>query len=142
MEERKENEMYRYMYGRLSAVIVLSLLLLAFGSTTTQAAPRTFGQLYHDGEVLRTFGVPSTLPHGGRDPLFVFTNGVSEQLSVTSVAPGDQGYHGGAWAVYEVAFTGDPYLLTSDEAIAAAAAGGDVTVTRSASQDFRCPVLP
>jgi hypothetical protein len=142
MEERKENEMYRNMYGRLSAVIALSLLLLAFGSTATQAAPRTFGQLYHDGEVLRTFGVPAAIPHGGRDPLFVFTNGVAEQLSVTTFAPGDVGYHGGAWAVYEVTFTGDPFLLASDEAIAVAAAGGDVMVTRAPSQDFRCPVLP
>jgi hypothetical protein len=134
--------MYRYLYGRLSAVITLSLLLLALGSTVTQAAPRSFGQLYHDGEVLRTFGVPAAIPHGGRDPLFVFTNGLSEQLSVTAFAPGDRGYHGGAWAVYEVTFTGDPYLLTSDEAIQAAKAAGDITVTRAASRDFRCPVLP
>jgi hypothetical protein len=35
-----------------------------------------------------------------------------------------------------------PYLLTSDEAVFAAEAAGDVTVIRDPGQDFRCPVLP
>jgi hypothetical protein len=34
-----------------------------------------------------------------------------------------------------------PYLLTSDEAVAAAEAAGDVTVTRAPEADNRCPVL-
>jgi hypothetical protein len=34
-----------------------------------------------------------------------------------------------------------PYLLTSDEAVAAATAAGDVTVSRAAGADFRCPVI-
>jgi len=33
-----------------------------------------------------------------------------------------------------------PYLLTSDEAVFAARAAGDVTVTRVPENDFRCPV--
>jgi hypothetical protein len=134
--------MFRSMHGRLRTVIAPLLVMLALIPATTHAAPRTFGQLYHDGEVLRTFGVPAAVPHGGRDPLFVFTNGVDGQLSVTQFAPGDPGYHGGAWAVYQVTFTGKAYLITSDEAIQAAAAAGDITLTRAANQDFRCPVLP
>ncbi len=35
-----------------------------------------------------------------------------------------------------------PYLLTSDEAVFAAEAAGDVTVTRTPDADFRCPVQP
>jgi hypothetical protein len=34
-----------------------------------------------------------------------------------------------------------PYLLTSDEAVIAAKAAGDVTVTRAGDADFRCPVV-
>src|SRR5262245_44549749 len=134
--------MNRYVHARLGAVIAMLLLVLAFSSTAAQAAPRTFGQLYHDGEILRTFGLPAATPHGGRDPLFEFTNGVDGQLSVTTFAPGDVGYHGGLWAVYKVTFSGAPSLLTSDEAIAAAEAAGTVRVTRAADEDFRCPVLP
>jgi hypothetical protein len=33
-----------------------------------------------------------------------------------------------------------PYLLTSDEAVAAAQSAGDVTVTRAPDADFRCPI--
>jgi hypothetical protein len=130
------------VYGRLRVCLALLLLVLALVPATTQAAPRTFGQLYHDGEVLRTFGVPAAVPHGGRDPLFVFANGAEGQLSVTQFAPGDRDFHGGAWAVYEVTFTTTPYLITSDEAIRAAEAAGDITVIRASDQDFRCPVLP
>lgn len=32
------------------------------------------------------------------------------------------------------------YLLTSDEAVMAAQAAGDVTVTRAPDADFRCPI--
>jgi hypothetical protein len=35
-----------------------------------------------------------------------------------------------------------PYLLTSDEDVAAAEAAGDVTVTRQPEMDNRCPVMP
>jgi hypothetical protein len=56
------------------------------------------------------------------------------------VGPGQPGYTGGDWAVFRVTFTVAPYLLTSDEAVAAAEAAGDVTVTRDASADFRCPI--
>ena|SRR5215203_5851054 len=128
-----------------ATVLVVLLAILALGSTSAAtAAPRTRAMLYHDGELVRTFVVPAPLPHGGIDPLFMVTNGVTEQVSVIAVAPGDQGYHGGAWAVYLVTFnTGvTPYLLTSDEAVQAAEAAGDVTVTRAPNLDNRCPVQP
>jgi hypothetical protein len=35
-----------------------------------------------------------------------------------------------------------PYLLTSDEAVLAAAAAGDVTITRNPAADFLCPIQP
>jgi hypothetical protein len=134
--------MFRLMQVRRRTVIALLLCILALVPAAANAAPRTFGQLYHDGEVLRTFGLPAAVPHGGRDPLFVFTNGVDEQLSVTQFAPGDRDFHGGSWAVYQVTFTTAPYLITSDEQIRAAAAAGDISITRAPGQDFRCPVLP
>ena len=134
--------MSRPMVGRIRMSLVVLLAALAIWPLATHAAPRTFGRLYHDGTIVRTFGVPAPLPQGGSDPLFVVTNGVAEQLSITTFAPGDPGYRGGAWAVYKVTFTVTPYLLTSDEAVEAAQARGDVTVIRAPDRDFRCPVQP
>jgi hypothetical protein len=101
------------------------------------------GQLFHNGSVVGTVVTPSPIPAGsGTDPFYKVTNGVDGQLGIAGVAPGDGPYHGGSWQVYLVTFNSGVtrYLLTSDEAVAAAQAAGDVTVTRSADADFRCPV--
>jgi hypothetical protein len=109
----------------------------AVGATTSK------GQLFHDGSVVGTVVTPSPIPAGsGTDPFYKVTNGAAGQLGIAGVAPGDGPYHGGSWQVYVVTFNSGvtPYLLTSDEAVAAAQAAGDLTVTRSADADFRCPI--
>jgi hypothetical protein len=103
------------------------------------------GSLFHDGAVVRTVVVPAHVEAGsGSDPFFEVTNGAPGQLGIAGVAPGDGPYHGGDWQVWVVTFKAGvtPYLLTSDEAVAAAAAAGDVTVTRMPEADFRCPIQP
>jgi hypothetical protein len=122
-----------------TAVIAAAGLFAALpaGATTGK------GQLFHDGSVVGTVVTPAPIAAGsGTDPFYKVTNGVDGQLGVAGVAPGDGPYHGGSWQVYLVAFNSGvtPYLLTSDEAVAAAQAAGDVTVTRSPDADFRCPV--
>jgi hypothetical protein len=121
------------------ALVAAAALLPSFAS----AAPPPRGMLYLDGTVVRTIGLPASIPQGGRDPLYMVTNGTSDQLGITAVGPGYSGYHGGAWAVYQVTFAPGvtPYLLTSDEDVAAAEEAGDVTVTRAPALDNRCPVL-
>lgn len=118
------------------AVAVIAVLALAgpAGAKTGK------GSLFLDGDVVGTVVNPAALPHGGTDPFFMVTNGVEDQLGIAGVGPGQPGYTGGDWAVFRVTFTVAPYLLTSDEAVAAAEAAGDVTVTRDASADFRCPI--
>jgi hypothetical protein len=98
------------------------------------------GQLYLNGEIVGTTVNPAPLPGGGTDDFFAVTNGVSGQLGIAGIGPGEPGYTGGDWAVYKVTFTTTPYLLTSDEAVAAAETAGDVTVTRDPASDFRCPI--
>jgi len=134
--------MYRRILGRLMGGLVVLVAMVALWPAASQAAPRTFDRLYHDETVVRTFGVPSPLPHGGTDPLFVISGGVERQLNITKFAQGDREYSGGDWAVYTVTWNVAPYLLTSDEDVAAAEARGDVTVERAADQDFRCPLQP
>ena|SRR5438128_1904372 len=122
--------------------------LLVIGTALLAALPATAttgkGQLFHDGSVVGTVVTPSPIADGsGTDPFYKVTNGATGQLGIAGVAPGDGPYHGGDWQVYLVTFNADvtPYLLTSDEAVAAAKAAGYVTVTRAAGADFRCPVV-
>jgi hypothetical protein len=126
----------------LAAALVGTALALA---ASALADPAKFGSLFHDGAVVGTVVVSQPVPAGsGLDPFYAVTNGASGQLGIAGVAPGDGPYHGGLWAVYKVTFNGGvtPFLLTSDEAVQAAAAAGDVTVTRAPTGDFRCPVQP
>lgn len=124
----------------LLALMMAALLLVAAPAHATVG----FGLLYHDGDIVRTVVNPAPLPNGGTDPFYSVTNGVEGQLGIAGVAPGDPGYTGGDWAMNLVTFNDgvEPYLLTSDEAVFAAEAAGDVTVTRAPELDFRCPVQP
>jgi hypothetical protein len=127
-------------------VIALAAVAGAIVVTLSASASAEAGKgfLFHNGDTVRTVVPPAAIPGGGIDPIYNVTNGVDGQLGIAGVAPGDGPYHGGRWAVYLVTFnTGvEPYLLTSDEAVFAAEAAGDVTIVRNPAADNRCPVLP
>jgi hypothetical protein len=125
----------------LAACLAFCAALLAAVPATASTAT---GQLFHDGAIVGTVVTPAPIaPGSGTDPFYKVTNGASGQLGIAGVAPGDGPYHGGSWQVYLVTFKAGvtPYLLTSDEAVFAARAAGDVTVTRAGDTDFRCPVI-
>ena len=125
----------------LAALLVAAAGLLAAVPATATTGK---GQLFHDGAVVGTVVTPSPIaPGSGTDPFYKVTNGADGQLGIAGVAPGDGPYHGGSWEVFVVTFSVGvtPHLLTSDEAVTAAAAAGDVTVTRAGDADFRCPVV-
>jgi hypothetical protein len=123
--------------GIVAAAVAVIAVLALTGPASAKAGK---GSLFLDGDTVGTTVVSAPLPNGGTDPFFMVTNGVNGQLGIAGVGPGQPGYTGGDWAVHRVTFTVAPYLLTSDEAVATAEAAGDVTVTRDASGDFRCPV--
>jgi hypothetical protein len=100
------------------------------------------GCCYYDGGVVRTVVPPARTPQEGRDNFYGITNGLASQKGVVAVAPGDSGYHGGHWKFFSVTFVVAPYLLTSEAAVLAAEAAGDVTITRVRANDFRCPIQP
>jgi hypothetical protein len=121
-----------------AVVVVVAAVMAGPGMATTGK-----GFLFHDGAVVGTVVVPAHVaPGSGSDPFFNVTNGADGQLGIAAVAPGDGPYHGGDWQVWLVTFNSGvtPYLLTSDEAVFAAEAAGDVTVTRAPDADFRCPI--
>ena len=130
---------------RRSLIAVLALLVMA----TLIAAPvgaKSFGQLYAEGEVFRTFGTPARVDPGtGTDPIYTFANSSNpDQLSVARFAPGD-GSHGGRWAVYHatwVSAADADTLITDFETLAAYADSGRLTIVRDEAADFRCPILP
>jgi hypothetical protein len=130
----------RRIGGALAIATLVSAAVIAGSLPASASAGK--GQLFHDGVVVGTVVPPVAIPDQGIDPFYEVTNGATGQLGIAGVAPGDGPYHGGAWEVFSVSFTTNvnPYLLTSDEAVFSALGAGDVTVTRNAAADFRCPV--
>jgi hypothetical protein len=123
----------------LAAAVAVTAAVVAGPAMATTGK----GSLFHDGAVVGTVVVPANVaPGSGSDPFFNVTNGAAGQLGIAGVAPGDGPYHGGDWQVWLVTFKDGvtPYLVTSDEAVFAAQAAGDVTVTRAPDADFRCPI--
>ena len=100
------------------------------------------GQLFYNGTTVRTVVPPAAVPHVGTDNLYAVMGGASGQLPVAAVAPGDTDYRGGQWAFHSVTWNTTPYLLTSESAVLSAQSAGDVTVTRVAGNDFKCPIQP
>jgi hypothetical protein len=120
-------------------VLVLSLFLLAV-TTSVAGAKVNVGLLFYDGGIVRTIVPPAAMPKQGTDNLYVVMGGVTTQLPVAAVAPGDRDYRGGKWAFHAVTWNVTPYELTSESQVLAAEALGDVTVTRVPENDFKCPI--
>lgn len=127
------------MFKKRFLPMLLAVVALTIAATPAFAQPRPgFGELYYNGEVVRTVAPPAAFPNGGIDNLYAIPN----QRSVTAVAPGDTDYHGGHWAVYVVTWNVTPYLLTSEQAVLDAETAGDVNITRAPENDVLCPVQP
>jgi hypothetical protein len=118
-----------------SALAFALLVQLAGGALAGQPVKTT---IWLDGVQVRTILPPAASPQEGTDPFYM----VPGTGGVAAVGPGDAGYHGGQWQVYLVSWNVAMYPLTSDEAIAEAAAAGDITITRASELDFLCPIQP
>ena len=124
----------------ITGLVVTGLLVVSLAAPAFAAKPVGTGTLWLDGEHVRTLVPPAATTKPGRDALYM----VEGTGGVAAVGPGDKDYHGGHWAAYEVAFDRgtSPYPLTSEAAVLAAEAAGDVTITRRPGRDFRCPIQP
>jgi hypothetical protein len=127
--------------------LVLAAALVAALAIAMPAAARTFGGVYVDDAVYRTFGNPANVPDGtGTDPFAIFTNSTNaDQLGVAAFGPGSAtGHHGGRWAVYRATWTGSgdaSTLVTSWAELQEYVTSGELMLVRDAAADFRCPVL-
>jgi hypothetical protein len=129
---------------RSLTVVVTALTILIVVAAPVGA--KSFGMLYAEGEVFRTFGNPAHVEAGtGTDPIYTFTNSTNaDQLSVARYAPGD-GSHGGRWAVYHATWVSADdadTLITDFETLESFASQGLLTIVRDEAADFRCPILP
>jgi len=129
-------------------LIIASSTLVAVAALAGPAAAvgQPFGAVFAHNEIYQVFGNPANVPDGtGTDPFAKFTNSTNAgQKGVAEFAPGDPGEsHGGRWAVYQATRTaGDSAtLVTSWEQLQALANDGQLTLTRTPTADFRCPVL-
>jgi hypothetical protein len=133
---------------RLRALVLVPtviLVVLALPATAqADTPPFVFpdGCCYLDGGVVRTVVPPAVAPNAGRDDFYAVMGGVAAQKGVVAVGPGSADYHGGDWRFFAVTWNVEPYLLTSADAVLAAEAAGDVTITRVAENDFKCPIQP
>jgi hypothetical protein len=99
------------------------------------------GCCFYEGRELRTVVPPAAAPKEGRDNFYGFPSGAAVgQKGVVGVAPGDTNYHGGQWKFHAVTWNVASYLLMSEAAVLAAELAGDVTITRVAENDFKCPI--
>jgi hypothetical protein len=116
---------------------------LALAPAFARAVVFPGGCCFYDGREVRTVVPPSATPNEGRDNFYGFPGGAAAgQKGVVGVVPGDVGYHGGHWKFHAVTWNVTSYLLTSEDAVLAAAAAGDVTITRVREADFLCPIQP
>ena len=75
--------MRRSLAAVFAALVVLTLVAAPVGA-------KSFGMLYAEGELFRTFGNPARVDPGtGTDPIYTFENSTNpDQLSVARFAPG------------------------------------------------------
>ncbi|MGH3464331.1 MAG: hypothetical protein ACRDP9_22915 [Kribbellaceae bacterium] len=111
-----------------------------FAAADSGTATAGFGLLYHGGDIVRTVVTPTSTPGKGVDPIFAFSSGVAGQLSVTTVAPGGPGYHGGRLGRLRRQLEHHPVPADLRRGIATANAAGEITLTRMPAADFVCPV--
>jgi hypothetical protein len=121
-----------------AAVILAASFSLAFSAPTLADTPVHFGEIWLNGALVRTLLPPSPLAMEGTAPFYM----VPGTGGVAGAGPGDADYRGGAWKVYVVTWNTAVRPLTSQTAILAAQAAGDITITRNAAADFRCPIQP
>lgn len=134
--------MKKLIHAILALTVVAVTSQSAFANKPEEKKGAQFGALFYDGETVGTVATPTSMPGRGVDTIFVVADGQEGQLGVTTVAPGDEGYHGGRWAVYVVTWEGiGPVpLFTSAEAIWDAIDNGDLSMLRMPDADFVCPV--
>jgi len=148
------------MNKKLSFLILITILMLAFAAPALASAPNFGPAIYGDGQVWGTKGT-ATLPEPTEanlqsfDGIYIFTNSNNPdgQLPVAEAAPGNPSFNGGRWIAYTVQWTdaafaayGTVPLLKSFDEVMAQYNLGYLSINlghpNRPSPYFQCPLLP
>lgn len=130
---------------RIAMLALATLLLLGTGATSALATPQGSppidpDAIYADGTLFGTIGL-NPLPFNDNPHSFDTLYLVPGQQPVAEAAPGP-GYNGGRWLPVSVTWNTTPYLLTSYDAVQAAADAGDITLGAPQYEaTFLCPLI-
>ena len=127
--------------GILTAAMVTALAGPALAARGGSAGSTVVADaIYADGDLFGT--VPNgALPYNGNEQSFDRIYTVPGQQAVAEAAPGP-GYNGGRWLPVPVTWNVDAYLLTSEDAVMAAADDGHITLGMPQyDAAFLCPLI-
>lgn len=132
--------MRRILLVALGAVLLLGAMAGGALAAPQGSPPIAPDAIYADGELFGTIGL-NPLPFNDNPQAFDRLYMVPGQQAVAEAAPGPD-YNGGRWLPVPVTWNTTPYLLTSDDAVHAAAAAGDVAIGAPQYDGaFLCPLI-
>lgn len=146
------------------AIAVAAVVLLMAPAASDKATVVRDPAIWNEGTLYRTVLTPTDLPFHEQnahsfDIIYSFVDkahgGLDGQRSVADAAPGDPGYNGGRWMVYEVNFTAagravhDPdndgvvnfELQNSTMVLQHADVLGHLTISPEPVKYFVCPMI-
>ncbi len=127
-----------------------ALLLVALTATASFAGNGhglgpAGGEIWAGNQLYRTVVTPTDFsgtgaPDSSFEPIYAF----STQANVALAAPGEPGFKGGRWQVFQVTWNVTPYAqpITNGQAVLAAAAAGDISIDPVPVKEFECPLIP
>lgn len=127
----------------ITALAGFGLLLSVAAGTVAAGGPPNVG-FYVDDTLYRTVGTPTDFTNTGA-PASTYDKIYALGACLRNVAeakPGDRDFNGGRWAVYPVTWNVQPYQLTSDTALLAAAGNGELSIASTPVRLFFCNVAP
>ncbi len=130
---------------RLLASLVAATLFATITATAAFAGngPPS-GMIYAGDQLYRTVVTPTDFsntgaPDSSYEPIYKID---TQDANVAFAAPGEPGFRGGRWQVFQVTWNVAPYEITNGTAVLAAKAKGDLTIGTVPLKQFECPLIP
>jgi hypothetical protein len=132
---------------RLLASLVAAALLATVATTAAFAsngAGPPGGMIWAGNQLYRTVVTPTDFtgtgaPDSSYEPIYKID---TQDANVALAAPGEAGFRGGRWQVFQVTWNVAPYELTNGQAVLDAAEAGDLSIGSTPLKQFECPLIP
>ncbi len=132
---------------RLLASLVAAALLATVTATAAFAsngAGPPGGMIWAGDHLYRTVGTPTDFsgtgaPDFSYEPIYKID---TQDANVALAAPGQPGFKGGRWQVFQVTWIKNVHELTNGQDVLAAQVAGDLTIGSVPLKQFECPLIP